>query len=115
MDSRPLLDNGHIRLKQCRYGAMLYLVTDQYIGQSLDRYGEFSEGEVELFRQIVQPGATILEIGANLGIHSVFFAKALGPSGTLHAFEPQRRRVFIGRRHRSLRNRAAAHQRIGSN
>ena len=90
MDSRPLLDNGHIRLKQCRYGAMLYLVTDQYIGQSLDRYGEFSEGEVELFRQIVQPGATILEIGANLGTHTVFLAKTAGPRGTLHAFEPQR-------------------------
>jgi hypothetical protein len=32
MDSRPLLDNGHIRLKQCRHGAMLYLVTDQCAG-----------------------------------------------------------------------------------
>ena len=90
MDSRPLLDNGPIRLKQCRHGAMLYLVTDQFIGQSLDRYGEFSQGEVDVFRQIVQPGATILEIGANLGTHTVFLAKAAGPSGTLHAFEPQR-------------------------
>ena len=90
MDSHPLLDNGPIRLKQCRHGAMLYLTTDQYVGQSLDRYGEFSEAEVDVFRQLVHPGETILEIGANLGIHSVFFAKALGPSGTLHAFEPQR-------------------------
>ena len=90
MDSRPLLDNGPVRLKQCRHGAMLYLVTDQYIGQSLDRYGEYSEGEIDLFRQLVRPGATILEIGANLGTHTVFLAKAAGPGGTLHAFEPQR-------------------------
>jgi FkbM family methyltransferase len=69
---------------------MLYLVTDQFVGQSLDRYGEFSEGEVDIFRQLVQPGATILEIGANLGTHTVFLAKAAGPGGTLHAFEPQR-------------------------
>ena len=90
MDSRPLLDNAHLRVKQCRHGAMLYLLTDQYVGQSLDRYGEFSEGEVDLFRQVVRPGATVVEIGANLGTHTVFLATAVGPGGTLHAFEPQR-------------------------
>jgi FkbM family methyltransferase len=90
MDSRPLLDNAHLRIKQCRHGAMLYLLNDQYIGQSLDRYGEFSEGEADLFRQAVQPGATIVEVGANLGAHTVYLAKVAGPGGTLHAFEPQR-------------------------
>jgi FkbM family methyltransferase len=90
MKSSPLFDNGPVRLKQCRYGAMLYLVTDQYIGQALDRYGEFSEGEVDLFRQLIRPGWTILEIGANLGAHTVFLAKATGPGGVVHAFEPQR-------------------------
>jgi FkbM family methyltransferase len=69
---------------------MLYLVTDQYIGQSLDRYGEFSEGEVELFRQVVQPGWCILDIGANMGAHTVFLAQATGPRGCVRAFEPQR-------------------------
>ena len=28
---------------------MLYNMSDTYIGRSLDLYGEFSEGEVELF------------------------------------------------------------------
>jgi FkbM family methyltransferase len=69
---------------------MLYLVTDQYIGQSLDRYGEFSEGEQELFRRLVQPGWTIVEIGANMGAHTIPLARAVGFRGTVHAFEPQR-------------------------
>ena len=90
MESRPLLDQGHIRLKQCRYGPMVYLVTDQYIGQSLDLYGEFSEGEVALFRQLIRSDWSILDIGANLGAHTVFMAKATGPRGAVHAFEPQR-------------------------
>jgi FkbM family methyltransferase len=90
MNRSPLFDNGHLRLKQCRYGPMLYLVTDQYIGQSLDRYGEFSNGEADLFRQLVQPGWTILDIGANLGAHTVLLAQAAGPHGVVHAFEPQR-------------------------
>ena len=42
--------------KACRHGQMLYNVHDTYIGRSLDLYGEFSEGEIELFRQFVKPG-----------------------------------------------------------
>jgi hypothetical protein len=50
MGSSALLDQGHVRLKQCRHGPMLYLVTDPYVGQSLDCYGEYSEEEVALLR-----------------------------------------------------------------
>ncbi len=32
-----------------RHGRMLYNPNDTYVGRSLDLYGEFSEGEVELF------------------------------------------------------------------
>lgn len=78
------------RLKQCRYGTMLFNMHDIYIGRSLEEYGEFSEGEVELFRQIVRPGQLIVEVGANIGAHTVFLAQAAGPRGTVLAFEPQR-------------------------
>lgn len=78
------------RLKQCRYGTMLFNIHDVYIGRSLDEYGEFSEGEVELFRQIVRPGQLIVEVGANIGTHTVFLAQAAGQCGTVLAFEPQR-------------------------
>jgi FkbM family methyltransferase len=78
------------RLKPCKYGMMLYPIHDVYIGRSLDIYGEFSEGEVELFRQIVQPGHVVLEIGANIGTHTVWFAQAVGENGHVLAFEPQR-------------------------
>ncbi len=90
MDNQPILEVGHVRLKHCRHGYLAYLAQDEYVGLSLDRYGEFSEGEIDLFRQIVQPGWTILEIGANIGAHTVFLAKAVGPRGVVHAFEPQR-------------------------
>jgi len=85
-----VFENGNVRLKLCRYGPMLYLVTDQYVGQSLDRYGEFSAGEVNLFCQLIRSGWTILEIGANMGAHTVPIAKTTGPGGVVHAFEPQR-------------------------
>jgi FkbM family methyltransferase len=78
------------RLKQCRYGMMLYNFHDRYIGRSLDVYGEFSEGEVDVFRQILKPGMVVLDIGANIGAHTVFFAQAVEPEGRVLAFEPQR-------------------------
>src|SRR5437773_2697778 len=78
------------RLKQCRHGMMLYNINDVYIGRSLDQYGEFSEGELDLFQQFVKPGQLILEVGANIGAHTVWLAQAVGSTGTVLAFEPQR-------------------------
>jgi FkbM family methyltransferase len=78
------------RQKACRYGQMLYNVNDMYVGRSLDLYGEFSEAEVELFRRLVRPGDLVLDIGANIGAHTVFFSRQVGPAGRVLAFEPQR-------------------------
>jgi FkbM family methyltransferase len=69
---------------------MLYNMHDMYIGRSLDLYGEYSEGEVELFRQVVRPGDVVVEVGANFGAHTVFLAQQVGPEGLVLAFEPQR-------------------------
>ncbi len=78
------------RLKACRYGTLLYNVNDRYVGRALDLYGEYSEGEVEMFRRIVRDGDIVLDVGANLGAHTLFFARAVGPGGAVLAFEPQR-------------------------
>ena len=90
MNSSCLLENGPLRLKRCRHGLMLYLITDKYVGRSLDLYGEFSDGEIDVLRQLIRPGATVLEVGANIGSHTVSLAKATGPSGSVFVFEPQR-------------------------
>jgi len=74
----------------CRYGRMLFNKNDVYIGRSLDMYGEFSEGEVHLFRQIVKGGSFVVEVGANIGTHTLFFARQVGLAGAVVAFEPQR-------------------------
>jgi FkbM family methyltransferase len=78
------------RQKACRHGQMLYNANDTYIGRSLDLYGEFSEGEVEVFRQVIQPGYVVVEVGANIGAHTVFLAQQVGDNGSVIAFEPQR-------------------------
>jgi FkbM family methyltransferase len=81
---------GSNRLKQCRYGVFLYNPHDQLIGRSLDLYGEWSEGEIKLFQSLIQPGQTVVEVGTDLGAHTIFVAKAAGLQGKVLAFEPQR-------------------------
>jgi FkbM family methyltransferase len=69
---------------------MLYNIHDVYIGRCLDLYGEYSEGEVEIFRQIVRPSDMVIEGGANIGAHTIALSKMAGASGGICAFEPQR-------------------------
>jgi FkbM family methyltransferase len=78
------------RQKVCRYGEMLFNRNDKYIGRSLEWYGEYSEGEVEVFRQSISPASAVVEVGANIGAHTVFLARHVGPQGRVWALEPQR-------------------------
>lgn len=73
----------------CRYGAMLYPAQDAYVGKSLEHYGEFSEGEAEIFKALVHPGDIVVEAGANIGAHTVLLARLAGKEGAVLAFEPQ--------------------------
>lgn len=69
---------------------MMYFANDIYVGRSLDTYGEFCEAEMRLLGQTVKPGMTVVEAGANIGTHTVFFSRVVGAGGKVLAFEPQR-------------------------
>ncbi|HEV3078868.1 MAG TPA: FkbM family methyltransferase [Gemmataceae bacterium] len=90
MQQTKLLTGAFNHLGKCRHGFMLYNINDVYIGRSFDLYGEFSEGEVELFDQIVRVGDVVLDVGANIGAHTLALAQKVGPTGRVYAFEPQR-------------------------
>jgi len=74
---------------ESRCGRMLYPPNDQYVGRSFKEYGQFSQGEFELFTHFISPGAIVLDIGANIGAHTVPLAQLVGSSGVVVAFEPQ--------------------------
>jgi FkbM family methyltransferase len=77
-------------LAQTKYGQMLVNELDQYVGKSLLLYGEFSAGEQALFAHLIQPGWVVIDIGANIGAHTLWFSKIVGPDGMVIAYEPQR-------------------------
>lgn len=95
---------------------MLYFPADAYIGRSLDLYGEFSQAELDLLEPFVVPGAVVLDVGANIGTHTVFFAQRAGEAGRVVAFEPQRtlHHVLCGNAAlNGLRNVHAHHTAVG--
>lgn len=75
---------------ECLHGKMSYFKNDTIIGKSLEAYGEWSEYEIELLNQFIKPDDVVIEIGANIGTHTLPFAKAVGKNGLVIAFEAQR-------------------------
>ena len=73
-----------------RHGPMLGLAGDRFITRSLELYGEYCPAEWALLRQLVRPGMTVVEMGTNIGTHSVPLARACAP-GPIYLFEPQQR------------------------
>lgn len=50
--------------------------------------GVFERSTVAACKRYVKSGATVLDIGANIGAHTLQLAKLVGPAGHVHAFEP---------------------------
>jgi FkbM family methyltransferase len=50
--------------------------------------GAYEPVETYLFSQLLQPGMTVLDIGANVGQYTLIASTAVGPSGQVHSFEP---------------------------
>ncbi len=73
-----------------KHGYFLYNKNDLFIGRSLERYGEWCEPGLDILLQCVARGGTVLDVGANIGTHTVALAKKVGPNGRVIAFEPQR-------------------------
>ena len=80
---------GNIIKQKLKHGIFSFYDNDKYVGKSLLEYGEWSESEVQLIMQIVPSDQIIIEIGSNIGTHTVPLAKYLSNGGQVYAFEPQ--------------------------
>ncbi len=93
-DRRPIrkliAGPGFNHLIAGRQGYVLFNANDHYIGKCLAEYGEWSPGETDLFQRLVRPGNHVIDAGAHVGVHTLAFARLVGPRGRVFAFEPQR-------------------------
>lgn len=75
---------------ETRFGRMFTLQGDTVIGRSLRLYGEFAGDEVDSILALTRPGDHVLDLGANIGFHTLALAHTVGPEGRVTAVEPQR-------------------------
>lgn len=61
--------------------------TNQLIGIS-PVYSGPERDHQNLFAQLVKPGDCVIDVGANWGNHTLYFARLTGENGMVHAFEP---------------------------
>jgi FkbM family methyltransferase len=54
----------------------------------LREQADWFEDDIKFLRQLVQPGETVVDIGANHGVYALTLARQVGPSGQLWAYEP---------------------------
>lgn len=69
-------------------GGGLYLRVDDLDSLGLLASHVYEPYETSLLMSLVTPGSTVVDIGANIGYHSVQFARATGPNGRVYSFEP---------------------------
>lgn len=83
------INQTELGLGHTRYGPMIYLKHDKFVGGSIAAYGDYSPAEVMFLRSLLQPGDCVMDIGANLGALTMPFAVQVGEKGSVFAFEPQ--------------------------
>jgi FkbM family methyltransferase len=73
----------------CRHGLFYHYDSDRTIGSHLRTYGEWAEEEIFLLSRLIRVGATVVDVGANIGTHAIPFARLVGRTGTVIAIDPQ--------------------------
>jgi len=68
--------------------AFMYYKGDSIIGASLRNYGEYTENEINLLNNLIQPGFVVYDIGANIGYHTIGLAQR---AKHVYAFEPNKK------------------------
>lgn len=74
-------------IKELRWGNFILLRGDM-ISNYASNYGEWCEVEVDLYKTLLSEGSNVIEIGANIGLHTIPLSKICG-KGSIICFEPQ--------------------------
>lgn len=78
----------HTALVRTVFGQSLYVDTrDESIAPSLMFDGFWEKHVTRAYLKLLTPGATVVEIGANVGYFTTLAAARVGPSGRVYAFE----------------------------
>ncbi len=75
--TKPLIGNFNINV-----------VTTNYIDAWIYYAGDYESFVKKYFKTHIKPGDTVLDVGANIGFHTLYLAELVGASGKVIAVEP---------------------------
>jgi FkbM family methyltransferase len=61
---------------------------DRYLAALCWKLGWLEAAERRLITRLVRPGMVTVDVGANLGLHTLHLARLVGPAGRVYAIEP---------------------------
>jgi FkbM family methyltransferase len=76
------------RWAKLRDGSALHLSLEEAVFRHLYFFGHYEERVTDLMLHVVRPGQLWLDVGANVGMFSILLGRRIGPTGAVHAFEP---------------------------
>jgi FkbM family methyltransferase len=85
------LSAGVERTVRLRDGSLIHVRDDEYVGRAISYFGDLDRKITWVCRQLLQPSDLFIDVGANYGVVTLQAAKLVGPSGRVHAIEPQPR------------------------
>ncbi len=71
-----------------RRGLCWELDLEEGVDLAIYLLGSFEASLGRVYQRLVRPGATVLDVGANVGAHTLPLARCAGPHGRVIAFEP---------------------------
>jgi len=81
--------SNDIDLVAADVGQLLVRHNDVGVGETIRRTGIWAAADVQVFSRLVKPGMFVVDVGANLGHHTVLFSRLVGSDGAVVGFEPQ--------------------------
>lgn len=77
---------------ECRYGKMRTFSHDiGAVSTSLRLYGEWAQNEIDFVSKFIEPGMTVVDVGAYVGTHTLAFSNLVGSEGSVIAIEAQKK------------------------
>jgi FkbM family methyltransferase len=85
--ARKLIGRGDL-VRVVRKRVRWELDLSEGIDLAIFLFGQFENSTAKVLKKLVRPGATVFDIGANIGAHTLPLARLVGPKGKVYAFEP---------------------------
>jgi FkbM family methyltransferase len=88
LDRQHLIELSHAGFADGQAPLRMEVIPREVMNKAIFLYGTFEISETRLFQALLRPGMTFIDVGANIGYHTLIGGRMVGPAGAAYAFEP---------------------------